>query len=183
MIAQAVSYLGPATVVPGSDRPGHVCVALPDRERVLARLAMSVPYSPVEGDELLVIRHEPHQLYVIGVLEGAGTTTLRVPRDFRLEALQGEVHILAGKGLRLHSDQSLDLDAPRGTLRFARLNVLVTTLVQRLTDAYTWATGLVQLKGRRLRSIADEGWLVRAGRAHFKTSDNVHIAGKTIHLG
>jgi hypothetical protein len=61
--------------------------------------------------------------------------------------------------------------------------MLVTTLVQRLENAYTWATGLVQSKSRRVRSIAEEGWLMSAGRAHIKTTDNVHIGGKTIHLG
>jgi hypothetical protein len=118
------------------------------------------------------------------VLEGVGTTTTwRVPKDLRLEAPAGEVQIVAGKGVRIHSDQSLDLKAPQATFRFGRLNMFVRTLVQRLTDAYTWATGLVQLKGRRMRSIADEGWLMRAGHAHVKTTHNVHIAGKTIHLG
>jgi hypothetical protein len=34
-----------------------------------------------------------------------------------------------------------------------------------------------------VRSIADEGWLMRAGHAHVKTTDNIHISGKTIHLG
>jgi len=183
MIAEAVAYLGPAKVIDEPGKQGYVHVALPGAETMWARLAIAVPYSPALGDEVLVISHHGADAYVIGVLEGSGMTTLRVPRDLRLEAPEGEVRIVARKGVHVHSEQSLELVAPRATFRFGRLNVLVTTLVQRLTDAYTWATGLVQLKGRRVRSIAAEGWLMRAGHAHVKTTDNVHIAGKTIHLG
>jgi hypothetical protein len=146
-------------------------------------MAMAVLYSPEPGDEVLVACNEPPHAYVIGVLEGRGTITLRVHADLRLEAPRGRVQILAGKSIQVRSEQSLELNAPRATFRFDRLNVLVTTLVQRLTHAFTWATGLVQSKSRRLRWIAEEGWLVRAGRAHVRTTDNIHINGKTVHLG
>jgi hypothetical protein len=182
MIAETVAYLGSARIVAGPVKPGYAQVALPDGALVWARMALAIPYAPSADDEVLVMCHET-QAYVIGVLQVAGTTTLRAPGDLRLEAPDGEVRIVAGRGIRLHSDHSLELSAPRAAFRFERLNVLVTTLVQRLTDAYTWATGLVQLKSRRVRSIADEGWLMRAGHAHVKTTDNIHISGKTIHLG
>jgi hypothetical protein len=183
MIVETAAYLGPARVLTAPARPGYVKVTLRDDEAKWARLALALPYSPEPGDEILLICNDASDAYVIGVLNGRGTTTLRVPNDLRLEAPHGQVHIVAGKTVHLHSEESLDLSAPRGTLRFARLNVLVSTLVQRLGSAYTWATGLVQLKSRRMRWVADEGWLVRAGRAHVKTSDNIHINGKTIHLG
>ena len=183
MIVETVAYMGPGRVLAGPDKPGYVHVALADNRAVWARMAMAVPYSPEPGDEVLVVCNEPPDAYVIGVLHGHGTTTLRVQADLRLEAPRGDVHILAGKSIHLRSEESLELNAPRATFRFARLNVLVTTLVQRLTNAFTWATGLVQSKGRRLRWIADEGWLVRAGRAHVRTTENIHINGKTVHLG
>jgi hypothetical protein len=183
MIAEAVVYLGPAKVVTDSGRPGYVQVTMPDNELVWARVALVVPYRVAAGDEVLVICHGRPHTYVIGLLETSGPTTLRVPGDLRLEAPDGVVQIAASRGIRLHSDQSLDLEAARATFRFLRLNMLVTTLVQRLENAYTWATGLVQSKSRRVRSIAEEGWLMSAGRAHIKTTDNVHIGGKTIHLG
>ncbi len=183
MIVGTSSYLGPARVVAGAGRPGYVHVALPEDGSMWARLAMAVPYNPMPGDEVLVICDEPPNAYVVGVLKGSGTTTLRVPHDLRLEAPFGDVHIDAGHSIKMHSEVAIDMTSPRATFRFSRLNVLVTTLVQRLTNAYTWAVGLVQTKGRRVRCVAKEGWLVRAGRAHVKTSDNIHINGKTIHLG
>lgn len=183
MILDLALYLGPARVLQGSSRPGYVHVALPEEELLWARLALALPYSPVVGDEVLVIRENADNAYVIGVLQGSGTTTWRVPGDLRLEAPDGEVLISAGRGIDLRSDESIGLSAPQGTLRFARLNILVTTLVQRLHNSLVWATGLIQTRSQRSRAIAEEGWLVRAGRAHVKTKDNVHINGKTIHLG
>jgi hypothetical protein len=184
MIAEAVAYLGPARVLAASGRPDYIQIALLDRgqERLWARIAI-VPCELGEGDEVLVIRHQSAEAYVIGLLASAGATKLRVAKDLQIEAPKGEIRIVAGKGVLVHGGQWLEMNAPRATLRFARLNVLVKTLVQRLSDSYTWATGLVQLKGRRVRSIADEGWLLRSGHAHVKTTDNIHIAGKTVHLG
>lgn len=176
-------YLGPARVVAPAGKPGYVQVALADDEVLWARLALAVPYSPALGDEVLLICHEMPDAFVIGVLRGSGTTTLRVPGDLKLEAPHGQVSITAGKSVKLRSGQALELAAPRATFRFRRLNVLVTTLVERVNNLFTWATGLVQCKSRRLRQVAEEGWLVRAGRAHVKTQDNIHIDGKTINLG
>jgi hypothetical protein len=182
MIVKTAGYLGPASVLAAGES-GYVHVAIAGDDVVWARMAMAIPYHPEAGDEVLVIRSEPSHVYVIGVLKGHGTTTLRVPGDLRLEAPQGQVHIVAGKTIQMRSDVAMELSAPRATFRFARLNLLVTTLVQRLTNAFTWATGLVQSKSGRLRWIAEEGWFVRAGRAHVRTTDNIHITGKTVHLG
>ena len=183
MMIETSAYLGPARVLAGPGKPGYVQVSLPDDETVWARLALATPYRPAPDDEVLVICEETPHAYVIGVLEGRGVTTLRVPGDLKLEAPRGKVQIVAGKSVELRSEKAIELAAPRATLRFGRLNVLVTTLVQRLTNAFTWATGLVQSKSRRMRCVIDEGWLVRAGRAHIQTADNIHINGKTIHLG
>ena len=181
MLETAV-YLGPARVVAPDGKPGYVQVVLADDEVLRARLALAVPYSPVAGDEVLVICQEMPDAYVIGVLRGSGPITLRVPGDLKLEAPRGEISIIAGKSVKVRGAQAIEL-AARATFRFNRLNVLVTTLVQRLANSFTWATGLVQSKSRRLRQVAEEGWLVRAGRAHVKTQDNIHINGKAIHLG
>jgi hypothetical protein len=182
MIVETAGYLGPARVLAAGES-GYVHVAIGGDDVMWARMAMAIPYTPEAGDEVLVICNQPPQAYVIGVLRGHGTTTLRVPCDLRLEAPQGNVHIAAGKAIHMRSDVAMELSAPLATFRFGRLNLLVTTLVQRLTNAFTWATGLVQSKSGRLRWIAEEGWFVRAGRAHVKAQDNIHIDGKTIHLG
>ena len=93
------------------------------------------------------------------------------------------MHIAAGKTIQMHSERAMDLSAPRATFRFGS---------PECPRDHSGAApdGFVHL-GDRPRSvqewpaarIADEGWLVRARRAHVKTTDNIHINGKTIHLG
>src|SRR5262245_54816146 len=70
-------FLGPARVLAEDGKTGRVQVALPDGDEVWARLALAVPYHPAVGDEVLVICQEMPDAYVIGVLRGHGTTTLR----------------------------------------------------------------------------------------------------------
>lgn len=183
MILESTLYLGPAEVLAPADTSGFVKVRFPNQQTGRARLALAMPYAPAAGDEVLVVRQETESAYVIGVLTGNGPVTLRVPGDLNLEAPRGAVRIRSAAALQLDSATGVDITAPRATVRAGRLNLLATTLVQRVASAYTWATGLIQTKSRRLRQVSDEGWFVRAGRAHIKTSDNVSINGKTIHLG
>ena len=183
MILDTTLYLGPAEVTTPAGKPGFLEVQLPDGETCWARLALAIPYSPARSDEVLLIRQEHDSAYVIGVLRGSGTTTLRVPGDLNLDAPNGAVRLRAGTTLQLKATDAVEITSRRATVKVARFSLVATTLVQRVTSAYTWATGLVQSKSRRLRQVAEEGWLVRAGRAHLKTTDNVHINGKTIHLG
>ena len=181
MTVETAGYLGPAKVLAGG-AAGYVRVAMRD-DVVWARMAMAVPYSPQTGDDVLVISQAPPAAFVIGVLQGHGTTTLQVASDLHLEAPHGEVRIFAQKGVHIRSATAIDVEAPRTTFRATRLELLVTTLVQHATDVFTWASGLLQSRSRRQRWIAEEGMLVRAGRAHVKTTDNIHITGKTVHLG
>jgi hypothetical protein len=183
MILDSTVYLGPARVLAAAPRPGYVRIAPPDGEPLWARLALAVPYSPAVGDEILAIRSQGGDAYAIGLLSGTGTTTLRVPGDLHIEAPAGEIRIGAAGKVRIDSADALELAAPQTSVRAARLNLLATNLVQRVTNAFTWASGLVQTKSDRQRCVTENGWLVRAGRAHIKTKDNVHIDGKTVHLG
>ena len=75
--APEVPYLGPATVAAVSyqqvelDHPGGRCTA---------RIAVAQSYAPVVGDTVLAISRGT-EWYVIGVLEGTGTTTFTAPGD------------------------------------------------------------------------------------------------------
>jgi hypothetical protein len=182
MMTTTSPYLGPAEIVSPAGESGLMEVRLLDGESVWARLALGIPYSPAVGDEVLVISQRPSESYVIGVLHGRGVTSLQVPGDLHLSAPHGTVR-LTGDNVEIRGRSRVELTAHQATIRTARLNLFATTLVQRLTSAYTWVTGLLQFKGRRMRMVADEGWLVRAERAHLKTSGNTCINGKTIHLG
>lgn len=183
MITETAQYLGPAEVITAAGKPGFVELRLFDGETRWARLALALPYTPAVGDEVLFICQQPSDGYIIGVLQGRGVTTFQVPADLTLAAPNGTIRLLAGRSVQVRGTESVDIITKKATLRANRLNILATTLVQRFGSAYTWATGLLQFKSRRMRTVTDEGWMVRADRAHLKTSGNTCINGKTIHLG
>ncbi|MFY9268383.1 MAG: DUF3540 domain-containing protein [Candidatus Manganitrophaceae bacterium] len=184
MITEAASlYLGPAEVLSVSGETDLVQVRLGTDETLWAKLALAVSYLPEPGDEVLVIRRESSEAYLIGVLKGRGTTTFRVPGDMTLHAPQGNIRLTAGKNVQIQSEDAVEIVARKATFRVKRLNVMATAVVEHIGNVYSWVTGLVQIKSRRMRTVTDESWLVRAGRGHVKTSGNMCINGKTIHLG
>jgi hypothetical protein len=181
---ESALYLGPAEVVlPAAHHAGLVEVRLLDGELVQARLALAVPYEPAAGDEVLVVCQRPPDAYIIGILRGRGVTRLRVPADLELEAPAGSIRLRAGRSVEVHGTQAVSIEGKTTSVRAQRINLIAATLVQRLDNAFTWTRNLLQFKSRRVRTIADEGWLVRASRAHLKTSGNTCINGETIHLG
>ncbi|MGH2628224.1 MAG: DUF3540 domain-containing protein [Anaerolineales bacterium] len=161
----AASYLGPALV----KRVGEteVQVALPDEDLLPVRMAMTLPYRPVAGDQLLVVRLNGDQLYAIGVLEGHGVTSLRV---------QGDLH----------------LEAPNGAIRLSARHVLVTAgklefvarrIIEKAHDVYRWISGLLQLKSNRMRTVVESDYHLKAGGINVKAVSDVNIDGQSINLG
>jgi hypothetical protein len=183
MITEIAQYLGPGEVITPAGKPDFIEVRLLDGETLWARLALALPYTPAIGDEVLVFCQQLADAYVIGVLQGRGVTTLQSPADLTLSAPNGTIRIEAGRSVQLRGTESVEITTRKAAVRATRLHILATTLVQRLGSAYTWATGLLQFKSRRMRTVTDEGWLVRADRAHLKTTGNTCINGKTVHLG
>jgi hypothetical protein len=183
MITEIAQYLGPGEVITPAGKPGFIEVRLLDGETLSAQLALALPYTPAAGDEVLVIFQKPTDAYIVGVLQGRGVTTLQSPADLTLVAPNGTIRLAAGHAVQIRGAESVEITAHKATVRATRLNLLATTLVQRLGSAYVWATGLLQFKSRRTRTVTDEGWLLHADRAHLKTSGNTCINGKTVHLG
>jgi hypothetical protein len=179
----AAAYLGPASVLTQVDAIGRLDVLLSSGRQASARIALATPYRPVTGDEVLVIGNDLNEFYVIGVMRGAGPTTLTVPGDLVLEAPNGGITLSSAKGIDLRSRKVVETVAPRVVVRANRIDFFGKRLVQKFDNAYTWITELFQVKGRRIRSVADEGHMVKAGRMHIKTVENCSIDGKTIHLG
>ena len=180
---QTANYLGSATVLNAGMVPGYVEVLLPDGEGVSARLALAVPYQPSVGDEVLVIAKDSDHMFVIGVLKGTGSTTLKVPGDLNIEAPNGAITLSSSKRVNLKSKQVVETSAPRIVLRSERLDVLTRKIVQKVQNYYQWISELCQIKSRRFRIVVDEGFLVKAERVHLKSNSNCSIDGKTIHLG
>lgn len=176
------TYLEPAEVLE-IESAGRITARLRSGARVSARLALSVPYRPTIGDELLIIGNDPDDLYVIGVLRGSGLSRFTVPGDLTIEAPHGAIRLSAAEEVTIRSRKRVEAAAPRVTLRAERLDLLAKQTIQKFMNAYTWVTELLQQKAGRLRSVTDEGYFVKAGRAHIRTKDNCVINAKTIHLG
>lgn len=176
-------YLGPGEMVTAGPQSGLCEVRLATGETKWARMALTSLYVPMNGDELLIASQDMGETYVIGVLRGGAVATLEVPGDLVLRAPQGSLRLEAADTIKITGVEAIEVSTRKATFRVKRLNILATTIVERVANVYTWATGLIQAKGARLRTIAEDGWLVRAGRGHVKTTGNLNINGKTIHLG
>ena len=84
-ISSETTFLGPARVL---DTDGaRVLVAMPD-QKAWATPAMPYAYDAAPGDTLLVIGRD-ELFYVIGVIAGAGATTLRAPGDLHRTLSRG----------------------------------------------------------------------------------------------
>jgi len=176
-------YLGPATITRVAQETGSVELQIPKVKRATVRMAVAAPYHPAIGDEVLVISQGDEQTYVIGVLKGSGLTKWSVPGDLVFEAPQGGIRFACEQPMLFHSDWRVDIASKRMTLRAARLEFAARSLVQRVGNAYLWIKGLLQVKSRRCRTLADEDFLVKAKRARLKSEGDFNIDGKTIHLG
>lgn len=159
------TVLGPAIVTRTEGRPDHVRVKREGGEFVWARMALAVLYQPAVGDEVLVVGSE--RAYVIGVLRGAG--------DLKLEAPDGFIDIVAGRGVRIA--------APEVSLRAGKLEIIAQRIVEKARDAYVWIAELFQLKSRRVRASAESTLDLRAQTAYVKAKGDMNIDGRSINLG
>jgi hypothetical protein len=183
MTTLTTTYIGPAAVLASNQTGGQIEVQLPSGGQTSARVALAIPYSPAVGDEVLVIGDDLEDLYVIGVLHGGGVSRLTVPGDLAIEAPNGAIMFSSAKKLELTSRQAVETSAPQVTLRANRLNLIARRTIQKFDSAFTWVAELLQVKSRRIRTVADEGSLLKADRMHVLTKGNCVIKSKTIHLG
>jgi hypothetical protein len=182
-LTATANYLGSAEVLAIAQPYGRVEVRLPSGERAWARLAITGPYFAAVSDEVLIIGNDLDELYVIGVLRGTGPTKISVPGDLAIEAPNGSIRLHAAKPIEIGSKVKVEVAASRVAVRADRLDFFAKRTVQKFTNAYTWVSQLFQLKSGRTRAVADEGYLIKAGRMHVKTKGNCVINSETIHLG
>ena len=183
MITAPALFLGPGEIVKAGESTGLYEVRLPSGESKWAQLAFIGPYLPDVGDQVLIVSLEDGDAYVIGILKGTGQVTWKVPGDLVLKAPKGSIRLEASDGVEISGAERVEVRTRKATVKVRRLNILASSVVQQIGNAYTWATGLVQFKSQRMRAVVSDGWLVRAGRGHVKTTGNMNINGKTIHLG
>jgi hypothetical protein len=166
------AFLGPATVVEA--RPGLVLAARADGVYVEAQLALQLPYEAAAGDVVLVIAQE-QESYVIGVLSGRGKTSLALPGDVALRAVDGALELSGDLGVTLRGPEvNVHADTLR---RFARSAIdTVETLIQRIA-------GLVTLHAGQQHTVVEDGAYTQAKTAAIQTEGAVTINGKEILLG
>ena len=167
-------YLGPAEVVETTDE--GVRARIPGRggEVVSATLALALPYAPVVGDLLLFIG-KGEDYYAIGVLHGAGKTSLRLQGDVDLHAEGGALHLSADKGVRIQ--------APEVDIETGRLLMVASSIVHKCTTFYQRVSALLSVHAGQSHSVVDEASFSRAKSAAILTEETVTINGKQIHLG
>lgn len=163
--------LGPGEVV--AVAADHVDVRLATGEVVPALLALAFLYQPVVGDSALVAG-EPGAHYVIGILRGAGRTTLDLPGDVDLRA-QGK--------LRLLSSESIELRAPTVKIASTKLDLLAGAVVQRFQSLRQRVTELVSLHAGESHTVVEGSSHAQSKRATILTQEKVTINGREVHLG
>jgi hypothetical protein len=169
---QVQDYLGPAEVVETTDE--GVRARLRGGVVVSASLALALPYAPVVGDLLLFIG-KGEEFYAIGVLRGAGKTSLRLQGDVDLHAEGGVLHLSADKGVRIQ--------APEVDIETGRLRTVASSVVQKCTTLYQRVSALLSVHAGQSHTVVDEASFSRAKSAAILTEETVTINGKQVHLG
>ncbi len=165
------TFLGPARVLETAG--ARVLVAMPGR-KAWATPAMPYSYAAEVGDTLLVIGQD-EMFYVIGVLEGAGTTTLRAAGDLDIAAPKGRIGLQAKHGVEVRTS----------TIRFVadKWDAVLGSVQQRCKELWSQVTGVARLRSKRREVRVEETDRVRAGRIVRQAQRDVQIDGEKIHLG
>jgi hypothetical protein len=167
--------LGPATVI----RDGHpfalVRVAGEAADR-RARVALAVPYHAAEGDEVLVLgSRQGGDVYVVGVLSGAGRVELEVPGDVTVRAVGGT--------LRLEGDRGVELRGDEVRLEGRSITWLAAKVLQKSDELVQRVRGLFSVHAERQQTTIDEGATTTARSSTLLVAETATINGKQIHLG
>jgi hypothetical protein len=164
-------YLGPARV--GKVARGGALLEFPD-QKTWATLALAAPYQPVVGDTVLAIAQQD-QWYVIGVIEGRGTTAITAPGDLELRAPHGEIRLTASEGVRIKSDlvgivtERFQVAAVSASEKFQRVR-------RRVAEMYAITAGT-------LKAAVQATLRLKGKRVVHRAEEDVEIDGQKIRLG
>jgi hypothetical protein len=165
-------YLGPAEVIEAG--AGEIEARLPNGAAVRAELALAFPYRPAAGDVVLVIgRGDAH--YVIGVLRGAGETTL---------AFEGNVNLRAvGGRLNLRGDDGVQVEGRELAVLVSAFKVVAESITQKAASAYQRVTGLLSVRAGESHTLVDGASTAKSKSGVILTEEKMTINGKQIFLG
>jgi hypothetical protein len=163
--------LAPAIVKSAS---GASLTVLFEGADVAATNAMAFPYTPSEGDTVLVIGQEDAH-YVIGVLHARGDMTLAFPANVRFTAPRG--------GMLFTAAQPIEIQSPEVKVSAGTWTVIAKTLTEKVHSAFRWVKDLASLKAGRQRTQVEGASYERAERRIIKAKKDVRVNGERIHLG
>ncbi len=171
MLTEVMNQLGPARItrVEGI----RLWISLESRE-VPATMAIAYPYQPEEGDIVLTIGQE-EKYYVIGLIQGRGKCTFTAPGDIEFRAPRGQIDLLSSRGVRIQG--------PQVTIKAKKLEVMARSVMEKFGEASRWISGAFQLRAKRMRSVIEEKYSLKADRIVQRAEKDVRIDGKKINLG
>jgi len=174
-VIETTTQVSAARVLPTEGRPGFIHVLFPDGDRAWAQAALAIPYRASEGDRVLVLRQDAENAFIVGVLQGAGVTTLSVPGDLRLEAPHGRISLSAGR--------DFEIESPRLGLRAGVVEITARRILETVEDAFRWVSRLFQVKAHRTKLLTESDLYIKGGTANLKADGPMNIDGERIHLG
>lgn len=164
-------FFGPARVcqVAGNS----VQLEFPE-EPIWATLALAYPYTPAVGDTVLVVGQNQSR-YVIGVLDGKGSTTFAMPGDFEVCAPRGRINLIAGKGVHVKG-QEVKITA-------GKLELVARRVSECFSEVARIVKGTWRIRAAQVRHDIEGEYLLNAGRITERAEQDVKIDGDKIHLG
>ena len=171
-LSALAEYLGPASVV--RVEASDVIIELPDGSAAHAALAFAFPYAPAPEDVLLVIGKDG-AYYAIGVLQGAGRTTLTFPGDVELRA--------EGGTLRLWGEKGVELLGPALAVQVDKLDVIAGAVTQRFSSLVQRVRTLLSVQAKEMHTVVEESSVTHAKSASVLTEETMTINGREVHLG
>lgn len=174
LVRESDVLLGPATVVEASQGRDVMVHVAGDREPRRARVALATPYSPGEGDEVLVLGRGP-SLWIVGVIAGTGSTELALPGDVTVRAVGGT--------LRLEGDCGVEVRGSEIRLESRVFAVVAEKAIEKVDALYQRVRGLLSVHAERVHTTVDETCTTTARSSTLLVEETAMINGKQIHLG
>jgi len=170
-----LEYFGPATVSAVLDREVELeILAGGAAMRRWARLAIAVVYQPQIGDVVLAIA-AAGDCYVIGVIEGRGSTVLNAPGDLELRADSGEVRIAGAQGCVVA--------APAVRVEAASLDLVGDTLHEEFEIVRYRIGEMLEVRAKAICTAVADTYRLTARRIFGRGEDSVSIDAPSINLG
>lgn len=165
-------YLGAAKVTRVG--PAKLEARLPSGEAIAPKLALAYPFTPAEGDSLLVIGQDG-RWFVIGVLASTGETALRFQGNVELRAVEGKV--------ALHGEHGVELRGAEVDIKTRRLNVVAEKVTEVFGTIFTRVHELLSVHSGETEAVVRGQWSNRSERAAITSEETVSVNGKEVHLG